>query len=683
MLRTYQPLLAVLGSIAMAIAVPAAASARPMTAEDVARIEMVNDIAVSPDGSRMAYTTLRFPDVTRSQRNGSPRAQMGISWGPDRQRDFLPADMDVSEIAFSPDGRTIGFIWAERDGKDAVWGLPIDGGGHRKLGEVAGAHVDAFAFSPDGSLLYMLAEAESDRKAHALKQAGFDAKVFEEEPQYNRLFVARLGADVDAKPRQIAVPGHVSEFAIMPDGRHALIKTAPTPSVDDSYTSNRVAILDLIDGSVRTLETPGKLGDLEVSPDGRTLSLIAAVDEHDPAPTTLFLVDVATLQMRPLNADKAEAAMDAAWIDNQHLAVVIHAGASSRYRVYDRDGGLGSDMATGALVLTKVETAGGKVAVRADTPASPPELYVLRGNEFQRWTRHNAWLSAIDLGRQRLLTYKARDGQPIEGILIEPVGGLRKGGVPTILDVHGGPETHESNGWNSWYSAPGQVAAGKGYAVFLPNYRGSTGYGTAFSKQHQRDPAGKEFDDLVDAKLALVSQGIADPAKVGITGGSYGGYATAWASTALSEHFAAGVMLAGISNEISKYGTTEIPQEMYLVHERMNPWEDWMFMLRRSPIYHAEKAKTPLLIVHGEDDSRVHPGQSLELYRFLKARGIAPVRLVLYPGEGHGNRKAAARLDYNLRMMEWFDRYLKGQGADKPLPPVRPAGQPDLPNQPQ
>jgi dipeptidyl aminopeptidase/acylaminoacyl peptidase len=669
------------GALVLALCAPMPLAARPMTSEDTARIEVVSDIAVSPDGSRIAYTTLRFPDVTRGQRNGGARAQLGISVGPDLQRDFLAADMDVSEIAFSPNGRTIGFIWSERDGKDAVWGLPVDGGGHRKLGEVSGAHIEAFAFSPDGSMLYMLAEAETDRKLHAQKQAGFDARVFEEEPQFNRLFVARLGVDVDPRPRQIAVPGHVSEFTIMPDGRHALIKTAPSPSVDDSYTSNRVAILDLVDGTVRTLQTPGKLGDLEVSPDGRTLSLIAAVDEHDPAPTTLYLVDVATLQMRALNADRAEAAMDAAWIDSQHLAVVIHKGASSHYRVYARDGGIDTEMTTGSLVVTNVEAAGGKIAFRADSPANPPELYVLRGTEFQRWTRHNAWLSGVDLGKQRVLTYRARDGQVIEGILIEPVGGIPKGGAPTILDVHGGPETHESNGWNSWYSAPGQVAAGKGYAVFLPNYRGSTGYGTAFSKQHQRDPAGKEFDDLVDAKLALVPQGIADPAKFGITGGSYGGYATAWASTALSEHFAAGVMLAGISNEISKYGTTEIPDEMYLVHERMNPWDDWMFMLQRSPVYHTDKARTPLLIVHGEEDSRVHPGQALELYRFLKARGNAPVRLVLYPGEGHGNRKAAARLDYNLRMMEWFDRFLKGEGSEKALPPVRPAMLPENPQQ--
>src|SRR5690606_31536758 len=102
-----------------------------------------------------------------------------------------------------------------------------------------------------------------------------------------------------------------------------------------------------------------------------------------------------------------------------------------------------------------------------------------------------------------------------------------------------------------------------------------------------------------------------------------------------------------------------IPDEEYLVHARHRPWEDWQFFLERSPIYHAEKSQTPILILHGADDPRVHPSQSLEMYRYLKLIGQAPVRLVLYPGEGHGNRRAASRLDYNLRMMRWFEHYLK------------------------
>jgi dipeptidyl aminopeptidase/acylaminoacyl peptidase len=232
--------------------------------------------------------------------------------------------------------------------------------------------------------------------------------------------------------------------------------------------------------------------------------------------------------------------------------------------------------------------------------------------------------------------------------------------------VHGGPESHESNGWLTSYSRPGQVAAAKGFAVFYPNYRGSTGRGVEFSKMGQADAAGKEFDDLIDGIDHLIELGIADPNAIGVTGGSYGGYASAWCSTFFSDRFAASVMFVGISDNISKVGTTDIPEEMFLVHHRMRLWDDWDYFLERSPIRHVQKNRTPTLILHGKEDPRVHPSQSLELHRHLKTLGQAPVRLVLYEGEGHGNRKAAARLDYNLRMLRWMQHFLQQKNDQLP-----------------
>ncbi|WP_324742222.1 S9 family peptidase [Tsuneonella sp. CC-YZS046] len=668
---------------ALLASTPASAMARPMTPEDVARIEAVGQIAISPDGQAVAYTTARLPDITRRQDDGRARQQLKLAWGADHGRDYLPADMNVSAVRFSPDGKTISFIWQHKDGKEAVWGIPVDGGGHRKLAEIADANVLDYRWAPNGTVIYLLAEAETAVTRENEKKAGFNAIVVGEEPRFNRLFAAQAGKKPDTQPRPIALPGQVSLFEISPDGREAIVQSAPTPSVDDSYTSKRVQFVDLTTGKVRrVVETTGKIDDMEIAPDGRTLSLIAATDENDPAPTTLYLVDSATGALRPLNQGAAEAAVDAEYLADGRLAAVVHKGARSVLRFYDAAGRAVQEIDTGDLVATRLKSAGGRLAVRASSASHPAELFVLeeqaqgqaQGQALRRWTSHNPWLAQVELGRQRTMTYTARDGQRIEGILIEPVGGLKRGGAPTILDVHGGPEAHESNGWITDYSSPGQVAAGRGYAVFLPNYRGSTAYGTEFSKQHQGDYAGKEFNDLLDARKALVEQGIADPARVGITGGSYGGYAAAWAATALSENFAAAVMFVGVSNLISKLGTTEIPREMYLVHSRKWPWEDWQAMLERSPIYHAGKARTPLLILHGRDDSRVDPGQSLELYQAIRLRTATPVRLVLYPGEGHGNRRAAARYDYNLRMMEWFDRYLSGTGAKdgNALPPPRP-----------
>ena len=109
---------------------------------------------------------------------------------------------------------------------------------------------------------------------------------------------------------------------------------------------------------------------------------------------------------------------------------------------------------------------------------------------------------------------------------------------------------------------------------------------------------------------------------------------------------------------------------MYMIHHRKWVWEDWDYFRKRSPIYYATKARTPLLIAHGDADTRVHPSQSMELYRQIKLLDKAPVRMVLYPGEPHGNRRAASRLDYNLRLMRWMEHYLKGPGGAPPPYPL-------------
>ncbi|QYU68841.1 S9 family peptidase [Leptolyngbya sp. 15MV] len=666
--------LAYTATLLVSASIAATAAARPMTPEDVAKIESVGAVSVSPDGSRIAYTTTHLPAVTEGADNGVTRHRLMIAHAPNEARAYLPDDISASGVGFSPDGRMVSFIWAKGDEKRAVWGVPVEGGTYRKLAAVKDVDVRSHTWGPDGSTLYLLAGAAPDKDRDAEKKAGFDAVVYEEEYRLNRLFAARVGAEVDEAPRAIPVPGFVSAVDVSRDGRTAIVKTAPTPSVDDSYTATRVNVLDLATGRVSAVvATPGKLGDVEISPDGRQLSMIAAVDVNDPADTTLHLVDVASGSFRALNAGAAEAAIDAEWLDDGRLAAVIHVGAQSRLRIYNADGSLAQEIDPGELILTEVHAGGGRLAVEAHSARHPGELFVWADNSFQRWTSHNPWLGEITFGNQRTITYTARDGQAVEGILIEPTGRAPRGGAPTIMVVHGGPEAHYSNGWLTNYSMPGQVGAGKGYASFHPNYRGSTGYGTAFSKQHQGDYAGKEFDDIVDAKRHLVAQGVTDADRVGITGGSYGGFATAWGSTFYSSEYAAGVMFVGISNNISKFGTTDIPMEMYNVHELKWPWEEWDELLQRSPIYHVDKAKTPLLIMHGAEDTRVSPTQSYELHRHMKIRQPdTPVRLVLYPNEGHGSTRAAARYDYNVRMMEWFDTYLKTGNRTAPMPAPRP-----------
>ena len=264
------------------------------------------------------------------------------------------------------------------------------------------------------------------------------------------------------------------------------------------------------------------------------------------------------------------------------------------------------------------------------------------------------------------MTWKASlDGREIQGMLIHPITKPAKA-APMIAAIHGGPEAHDMNGWLTSYSNPGQVAAAKGYYVLYPNYRSSTGRGVAFAKLGQGDLANGEFTDILDGIDALIAKGLVDKTKVGITGGSYGGYLSAWAATKWTDRFAASVVFVGVTDQVSKRLCTDIPMEDYLVHWRIWTDENVALVWDRSPIAHAKGSKTPTLICHGKDDPRVHPSQSLELYRTLKTRGAAPVRLVWYPGEGHGNQNRASRLDYSLRQMAWFDHFLMNGGKDLP-----------------
>ncbi len=450
------------------------------------------------------------------------------------------------------------------------------------------------------------------------------------------------------------------------------VTLAPSPSVDEQMMYSRLHVVDAENGRVLAkFENPGKLGPFAWSPDGRHIAMISAADLNDPSAGRLMVVAAGGGSLRELLPGDTGDVSRIAWQDNETVMFVRDEGVWMTFGEVRIDGTQRKTHIPGGRVVLRgfsLSRDGQSAAFISDSPSHPAELFAMRHGDagLRRLTDSNPWLKDIRLAKQEAISFKARDGLELEGILIRPLDEQPGRRYPLIVDVHGGPEAQDSNGWLTSYGGPGQVAAARGFAVLAPNYRGSTGRGVEFSKLSQGDPAGKEFDDLVDAVDHLVATGLVDRERVGVTGGSYGGYATAWCSTYYSERFAAGVMFVGISDRISKSGTTDIPAEEYLVHSRQQPWENWDFFLQRSPIYHADKSRTPLLILHGKEDPRVHPSQSLEMYRYLKLRGQAPVRLVWYPGEGHGNRQIAGRYDYNLRMLQWFEHYLKGPGGDPP-----------------
>ncbi len=643
-----------------------------LTPAGVASLRMVTAAVISPDGSKVAYQ-LSQPRKPGVDDDGEPWTELWVlDVARDTRRPFVTGKGSVGQIGWTPDGSQIAFL--ARRGEDKVRGLyciPIDGG-EARLAVALKSDISGYSFSGDGTQVALLAVEPEDEAVRKVKDKGFRQEIYEEDRRFTRVWVARPFDTLAKDPAPLPVKGSVRQVRWSPVDQRLALAVTPTPLVDDGLMRQRIVIVDAGTGAeLGAVEHAGKLEGLEWSPDGAHLAFLGGEDLHDPSGGRLFLVSGQGGAPKDLMPGILADASGIAWRDAERIWVLVAEGVRTSVREVGLSGSpapvwvtpAGGPAATALSVAART----GGLALVGSTAAHPAEVFVRNPDgTLGRRTDSNPWLAGVRLAPQEVVRHRAKDGLELEGILIRPLDAPAGGKVPLILAVHGGPEAHVSDGWLTSYSLPGQVAAARGFAVFYPNYRGSTGRGVAFSKLGQGDAAGKEFDDLVDAVDHLIAIGLVDAAKVGVTGGSYGGYATAWCGTRFSERFAAGVMFVGISDKISKTGTTDIADEEYLVHARKRPWEDWQFLLERSPIYHAGNSRTPMLILHGADDPRVHPGQSMEMYRHLKLRSQAPVRLVLYPGEGHGNRKAASRYDYHLRMLQWFERYLMNGGGEMP-----------------
>ncbi len=657
-------------ALALLSTAPLLAGEGVFTPHHLARLRTVAAAAISPDGTQVAYL-LSVPRNPFKEKDGPAWAELHVVDLSGNSRPYVTGQVNVSAVDWTPDGKGISFLVKRGEDKHrSLYLIPSDGGEAQRIFS-HGANITAYSWSPDGARVAFLATEAEAKEKRQLKEKGFNQQIYEEEVKPVRVWVAGIGEE-DAEPRMLDLPGSASELHWSPAGSQLAVALAPTPLIDDHYMRRKLHVVDADSGQVLArIDNPGKLGPVAWSPDGRHLALISSADINDPLQGRLMVVPATGGALRDLLPGFAGHVAAIAWQNADTVMFVADEGVWTTFGEVRADGSgqhtivpVGGPVLQG-LALSRDGQAG---AFRGQAPSHPAEVFFMKHGDARprRLTTSNPWLADLRLAEQEVVSYKARDGLELEALLIRPLDYQQGQRYPLILTVHGGPESRYSNRWLTAYSLPGQMAAARGFAVFYPNYRASTGRGVAFSKLDHRDPAGKEFDDLVDAVDHLIATGLVDKDRVGVTGGSYGGYATAWCSTFYSDRFAAGVMYAGITDNLSKMGTSDIPNEMFLVHQRVRLWDDWQLFLERSPVFHAGNSRTPLLIAHGTTDKRVHPGQSMELYRHLKLRSQAPVRLVFYPGEPHGNRRAAHRFDYNLRLLRWFEHYLKGPGGAPP-----------------
>jgi dipeptidyl aminopeptidase/acylaminoacyl peptidase len=292
------------------------------------------------------------------------------------------------------------------------------------------------------------------------------------------------------------------------------------------------------------------------------------------------------------------------------------------------------------------------LAFAGGSATQPNELWLENGSDTAvRVSDFNKDWESVQLVKPEFFHYKSFDGMQIEGSLMLPANYDGHSKLPLITLVHGGP----TGRWDDSIAFWGPVLVGHGYAIFCPNVRGSTGYGEKFVEANRADWGGGDFKDVMAGVDALIARGVADPNRLGIGGWSYGGYMSEWAITQTTR-FKAAVSGAGMADLIAEFGTESHPS-----------YDEWFFgqpyekpegFLHSSPFMYMKNAKTPTLILQGENDTTDPLGQSQQLYRALKHYGVK-AELVEYPREPHGPQEEKHNLDILNRVVAWYDENLK------------------------
>jgi len=714
---------AALGSAILAAPLAAQRTGRPLTFLDVQHLKQAGSVALSPDGKLALYTlsvadwkeAKRYTDVwvvstdqgvpsarqltfTRDKNEISPRwsrdgsafvfasnretttAQPGDQlylMRPDggEARRITEAKDGVGAFAWSRDGKWLGYAAGKTDDQQ-VWALPVPG---LTGGEAAapvqltrhGTPVSWWTFSRDSRRLYFLAPDTVDKENKLRVEKKFDVRIRNQDLPLQQLWVLDLGN----RQERLLSPGRtysVQNVVESPDGGWIGFTGMPNDrykrTVTESSDFADPYLLNVASAAIERLTSNAEIGEsaLSFSPDGSTIVFAAENDfVYGRDPKIYVRAAAATGTPWRKLGESYDGGLSIGWWARDGKTIYFNDGVQATGRV------MALDLAANTVRPVTVERVNlsasrnddtGLILVNYADPKTPASVYLARSEadlaRRDSWvllTSPNPQVRGFTLGSAEEITWKSKDGRMVGGVLVKPAGYMVGTRYPLIVSIHGGPASADLLGWNGG----SQVYAGAGYAVLLPNYRGSTNYG----ERHRTEVAGdyftKGYDDIMSGVDDLIARGIVHPDSMGVMGWSAGGHYSNWILTH-TDRFKAISSGAGTFNWVSMYAQSDIQRGRQWYLGGKLPYDDFEGYLRQSPIKYVRNARTPTLIHVVDGDPRVPRPQSEELHMALKRLGV-PTELFVYPGASHGIPDPHNQYLKSYVEMQWFQHWIRGK----------------------
>ena len=640
----------------------------PIAPRDFFAIQNLSDPRISPDGTRIAFVVSQ-QDLNANRQNEAIHI---LSTSGGEARRITHGEKKDNTPRWSPDGTRIAFV-SNRTGKSQIWLLDFAGGEARQLttfkAGLGGAlwADNSHAWSPCGKWIACISRGNVEDEE---PKPDNDMRIVE------RTFFKWSGGFNPNRPTRVwIIPVDGGDTVQLTDGNQDDHSLSWSPdSAEIAFVSNRTgdwdnnANNDLFAVSLKTqtvrriTHTPGPEFTPAWSPCGKWIACAASdranASKDSPAGNTeIYVVSAEGGAPRNLSRALDRRAGSPTWSpDGKWIYfMAFNRGTRHVYRV-SPEGGAIEPVTRGLCQITGFSLAQNTLAAIRHTERHPAELYrfdLCGAGETALTAFNEAWTSQFEPAPAESFSFSAFDGLAVQGWIFKPIGFDPTRQYPAVLSIHGGPHGAFGYGFRALHHA----LASAGYGVVLIDPRGSIGYGQAFADGCVNDWGGGDYQDLMlGLDAALRANPWIDPDRLGLTGGSYGGFMTNWIITQ-TNRFKAGVSHAGLSNHVSFYGTSMF--QLLMEYEfGGKPWEVHNAYWHRSPLAHVAKARTPLLLTHGEIDHDVPIGQAEEFYIALKKLGV-PATFIRYPREGHGISEPVHLKDFIERHIGWFDTYLK------------------------